>query len=95
MKILDIVVHPHLTESVVNKAWMNRLKQEEDIIVHDLYGAYPDRIIDVGKEQQLLQEHDRIVFQFPMYWSAAPRFSSNGRTMCCHMAGHTGLKVRN
>ncbi|TGA96909.1 general stress protein [Sporolactobacillus shoreae] len=72
MKILDIVVHPHLTESVVNKAWMNRLKQEENITVHDLYGTYPDGIIDVEKEQQLLLAHDRIVFQFPMYWYSSP-----------------------
>lgn len=74
MKILDIVVHPHLETSVVNKAWMNRLKQENDMTVHDLYGTYPDGTIDVEKEQQLLLKHDRIVFQFPMYWYSSPSF---------------------
>ncbi|TGA96608.1 general stress protein [Sporolactobacillus shoreae] len=72
MKILDIVVHPHLEQSVINKAWMNRLQQESDITIHDLYGTYPNGIIDVKKEQQLLLEHDRIVFQFPMYWYSSP-----------------------
>ncbi|MDF2911126.1 MAG: yrkL [Sporolactobacillus laevolacticus] len=72
MKILDIVAHPHLEQSVINKAWMNRLQQEEDITVHDLYGTYPNGIIDVKKEQHLLSEHDRIVFQFPMYWYSSP-----------------------
>lgn len=72
MKILDIVVHPHLETSVVDKIWMNRLERESDITVHDLYGTYPDGDIDVRKEQRLLLEHDRIVFQFPMYWYSSP-----------------------
>lgn len=72
MKILDIVVHPHLEASTVNKTWMNRLSQEKDITVHDLYGAYPNGIIDVEKEQRLLSDHDRIVFQFPIYWYSSP-----------------------
>lgn len=72
MRILDIVVHPHLETSNVNKTWMNRLEQESDITIHDLYGAYPNGTIDVEKEQKLLLEHDRIVFQFPMYWYSSP-----------------------
>lgn len=72
MKILDIVIHPHLETSTVNKTWMNRLKQEQNITVHDLYGTYPNGAIDVEKEQQLLLDHDRIVFQFPMYWYSSP-----------------------
>lgn len=72
MKILDIVTHPHLETSTVNKTWMNRLEQEQDITIHDLYGTYPDGTIDVEKEQQLLLVHDRIVFQFPIYWYSSP-----------------------
>ncbi len=49
MKTLVIVIHPNLETSVVNKTWMNRLKQENDITVHDLYGEYPNFIIDVEK----------------------------------------------
>lgn len=40
--------------------------------VHDLYGTYPNFTIDVEKEQQLLLELERIVFQFPMYWYSSP-----------------------
>ncbi|KYD03327.1 NAD(P)H-dependent oxidoreductase [Bacillus atrophaeus] len=72
MKTLVIVIHPNLETSVVNKTWMNRLKQENDITVHDLYGEYPNFNIDVEKEQQLLLDHERIVFQFPMYWYSSP-----------------------
>ncbi|QWU16155.1 glutathione-regulated potassium-efflux system ancillary protein KefG [Paenibacillus sophorae] len=72
MKTLVIVAHPNLTNSVVNKAWVERLSQEKEITVHDLYAEYPERRINVEREQQLLLEHDRIVFQFPLYWYSSP-----------------------
>ncbi|BCG61610.1 hypothetical protein PUR_50350 [Paenibacillus sp. URB8-2] len=61
-----------LANSVVNKMWVDRLHQEEDVTVHDLYAEYPDKQINVEREQQLLLEHDRIVFQFPLYWYSSP-----------------------
>lgn len=72
MKTLVIVAHPNMANSVVNKMWVDRLHQEEDITVHDLYAAYPDKQINVEREQQLLLEHERIVFQFPLYWYSSP-----------------------
>jgi glutathione-regulated potassium-efflux system ancillary protein KefG len=72
MKILVIVAHPNLEQSKVNKTWMNRLQQEENVTVHNLYAHYPTFAIDVEKEQQLLLEHDRIVLQFPFYWYSSP-----------------------
>lgn len=67
MKTLVIVAHPNLEQSKVNRTWMNRLQQEENVTVHNLYAHYPTLEIDVEKEQQLLLEHDRIVLQFPFY----------------------------
>ncbi|MCD7035405.1 NAD(P)H-dependent oxidoreductase [Metabacillus sp. GX 13764] len=72
MKTLIIAAHPNLGQSKVNKAWLNRIQKEENVTVHDLYKAYPDFNIDVKKEQQLLLDHDRIVFQFPFYWYSSP-----------------------
>ncbi|NHC40604.1 general stress protein [Bacillus sp. MM2020_1] len=72
MKTLVIVAHPNLEQSKVNRTWMNRLQQEEHITVHNLYADYPTFEINVDKEQQLLLEHDRIVFQFPFYWYSSP-----------------------
>ncbi len=72
MKTLVIVAHPNLHSSRVNKVWKERLLQEDGITVHDLYAAYPDGKIDVEKEQALLLAHDRIVFQFPLYWYSTP-----------------------
>jgi len=63
MKTLVLVAHPHLDQSVINKAWMKRLQEDESLTVHDLYAAYPDKTIDVEAEQELLLAHDRIVFQ--------------------------------
>lgn len=71
MKTLVIVAHPNLTNSVINKMWADRLHQEMEITVHDLYATYPDRKIDVAYEQQLLLEHNRIVFSFLSTGTAA------------------------
>ncbi len=35
---------------------------------HDLYEAYPDFGIDVGREQERLPAHDVVVFQHPLFW---------------------------
>ncbi|ASB87257.1 NAD(P)H-dependent oxidoreductase [Bacillus sonorensis] len=72
MKVLVLAVHPNMEQSVVNKTFVEELKGEPDITVRELYQEYPDEVIDVEKEQRLLEEHDRIVFQFPLYWYSSP-----------------------
>lgn len=72
MNVAVIVAHPHLQESKVNRRWIEELKKHPSITVHDLYHQYPQEVIDVQKEQELLLQHDRIVFQFPFYWYSSP-----------------------
>ena len=36
------------------------------------YSEYPDGVINVSREQQLLVAHDRIVFQHPFLWYSVP-----------------------
>lgn len=72
MKILVIAAHPNLEQSKVNRTWLNRLQQEENVTVHNLYNHYPTFEINVEKEHKLLLEHDRIVLQFPFYWYSSP-----------------------
>lgn len=68
-KKLIIVAHPHIEQSVVNKCWIEKLKlYPEQFTVHELYQAYPDGKIDIAKEQKIIQEHNQIVLQFPIYW---------------------------
>ncbi len=69
MKIINMVFHPNLYGSRVNKTWKMQLEESGKITTsRDMYAEYPDFQIDIEKEQKLLLEHDRIVFQFPVYW---------------------------
>lgn len=72
MKTLVIVTHPNMEASRVNKAWVEALQNQGDVTIHELYKAYPDENIDVAREQQLVEGHDRIIFQFPLFWYSTP-----------------------
>lgn len=72
MKIMVIIAHPQLNHSRANQTWTHELKKHANIDVRDLYQEYPDWQIDREREQQLLLQYDRIVFQFPFYWYSSP-----------------------
>ncbi|WP_340003616.1 NAD(P)H-dependent oxidoreductase [Paenibacillus sp. FSL K6-0276] len=72
MKTLVIVAHSNLESSRANRRRVENVKKYSEITVHELYKAYPDWHIDTQREQQLLLEHDRIVFQFPLHWYSTP-----------------------
>jgi len=72
MKVLVIVAHPNIEESVVNRTWLEELKKHPNITINELYKEYPDERIDIEREQKLCEEHDRIVWQFPFYWYSSP-----------------------
>ncbi len=42
------------------------------VTVNDLYERYPDFDIDIKYEQQLLLDHDIIIWQHPIYWYSSP-----------------------
>jgi glutathione-regulated potassium-efflux system ancillary protein KefG len=42
------------------------------VTFRDMYELYPDFVIDVEAEQQLLLEHDLIVWHHPFYWYSCP-----------------------
>ncbi|OBZ09192.1 MULTISPECIES: NAD(P)H-dependent oxidoreductase [Bacillales] len=73
MKTLVIVTHPNIETSVINKRWVEELnKYPEKYTVHELHKVYPDGIIDVEKEQKLVESHRNLVLQFPIYWFNCP-----------------------
>jgi len=75
MKTLVIVTHPDIENSAVNKRWIEELNKFPDkYVVHQLHKVYPDEKIDVPAEQQLVEQYDKIVFQFPYYWFNSPGF---------------------
>lgn len=73
MKTLVIAAHPQLEDgSRMNKRLVEALRRRGGITVHELYKAYPDGEIDVAAEHALLEAHDRIVLQFPLFWYSSP-----------------------
>lgn len=72
-KTLIILAHPNMADSRLNKALIEAIKDEPHITIHDIYAQYKTaENIDVKKEQELLISHERIVFQFPLYWFSTP-----------------------
>ncbi|MBE5102325.1 NAD(P)H-dependent oxidoreductase [Priestia aryabhattai] len=72
MKTLVLVFHPDLTASRANRRMTEEMEKQTNVTVHHVYEAYSDEKIDVAAEQRLLEEHDRIVLQFPFYWYSTP-----------------------
>ncbi len=71
-KILVLLCHPVLEKSRINSALVSQIRSLDNVRIHDLYEAYPDFMIDVHYEQQLLLEHDIIVWHHPIYWYSSP-----------------------
>lgn len=71
-KVLVLFAHPALEKSRVHAAMVRHTRHLPGITFHDLYQLYPDFDIDEKKEQDLLLEHDVIVWQHPFYWYSSP-----------------------
>ncbi|MCH4889242.1 NAD(P)H-dependent oxidoreductase [Acidaminobacter sp. JC074] len=71
MKTMVVIAHPDFESSRVNKRWVEEL-EKHDITINNISLKYLDEKIDKEKEQALLLEHDRIVFQYPWYWYNMP-----------------------
>jgi glutathione-regulated potassium-efflux system ancillary protein KefG len=71
-RILIQFAHPVLERSRVNRHLVEAVRELPNVTINDLYERYPDLSIDVAHEQQLLDDHDAIVFQHPFYWYSCP-----------------------
>jgi glutathione-regulated potassium-efflux system ancillary protein KefG len=71
-KILILFAHPALEKSRVNKQLIEAVKGLEGVYFHDLYQVYPDFQINVDMEQDLLIQHDIIIFHHPFFWYSTP-----------------------
>lgn len=71
-KILILFAHPLFEKSFANKILASHIPDSENITFHDLYETYPELDIDVKHEQELLNRHDIIIWQHPMYWYSCP-----------------------
>lgn len=71
-KVLNLFAHPGQRHSTVNIKLAEAVQSIDQITFIDLYARYPRFNIDIDAEQQLLLEHDIIVFQFPVFWYSMP-----------------------
>lgn len=71
-KILWNLFHENIEGSRGNKALAAVATELSAVTFRNLYQLYPDFKLDVEKEQQLLTEHDLVVFQHPFYWYSTP-----------------------
>ena len=71
-KILVLFAHPAFHKSRINKQLIQQVEEIEGVTIHDLYEEYPNFHIDVKREQQLLLEHEIIIWHHPFYWYSAP-----------------------
>jgi glutathione-regulated potassium-efflux system ancillary protein KefG len=71
-RILVLFAHPASHKSRVNKKMIAEMNDIEGITFNNLYEEYPDFQIDIKKEQDLLLNHDIIIWHHPFYWYSAP-----------------------
>jgi glutathione-regulated potassium-efflux system ancillary protein KefG len=71
-KIAILVFHPVLHKSRVNSVLLKKAEGIGGVLVRHIYDLYPDFQIDVKTEQEVLLEHDIIVWQHPLYWYSSP-----------------------
>ncbi len=71
-KILVIMAHPNMDESIFNTYIRKELEGAKNVMYKDLTSLYRDSKIDVKQEQKDLLEATKIVFQFPMQWYSSP-----------------------
>jgi glutathione-regulated potassium-efflux system ancillary protein KefG len=71
-RILILFAHPRLEKSRAQRALLHAIEGEDYLTLHDLYETYPEFNVDIRREQELLLEHDIIVWQHPVFWYSAP-----------------------
>lgn len=71
-RILVLFAHPAFHKSRIHRALVAAARDLPGVTFHDLYEAYPDDDLDVGREQGLLAAHDIVVWQHPFYWYSTP-----------------------
>ena len=68
-RILILFAHPAYQRSRANQHLVEAVRDMANVTFHEVY---PDFLIDVAREKQLLVDHDGIVFQHPFYWYSCP-----------------------
>jgi glutathione-regulated potassium-efflux system ancillary protein KefG len=96
-RILVLFAHPALQKSRVNIQLLKAIADLDSVTINDLYEEYPDLHINVAREQQLLIDHDVIVFQHPFFWYSSPAILKKWQDLVLEYGfayGHEGKALR-
>ena len=72
MKTLLLFSHTFFKDSKVNKALLESAKTLSNVTIHNLNLTYPSGEINIESEITLLEQHQKIIFQFPLFWFSTP-----------------------
>lgn len=72
MPLLLVHAHPNTPPSRVNAALLAAARTVPGVTPHELYDVYPHFFVDARREQALVEAHDAVVFQHPLYWYSVP-----------------------
>lgn len=70
--VLVVFAHPYEQNSKSNKALINAVSEARNVTVHNLALEYPDGKFDIQREQSILAQHSKVIFQFPTFWFNVP-----------------------
>ena len=92
-KILILFAHPLYEKSRVNQIVNKYIPDSEYITFNDLYEEYPDFEIDTNREQDLILNHDIIIWQHPLYWYSCPALLKQWMDMVLHFESDNDLDI--
>src|SRR4051812_3998492 len=96
-RVLVLFAHPVLERSRVNRRLVESIQGLDGVTIHDLYEAYPTMAINAKAEQQLLLDHDVVLFQHPFYWYSSPAILKEWQDLVLEHGwayGHGGTHLR-
>jgi glutathione-regulated potassium-efflux system ancillary protein KefG len=96
-RLLILFAHPAFQKSRINRELFGAAESLPEVTTNDLYELYPHFHIDVAREQQLLLDHDVIVWQHPFYWYSSPAILKQWEDLVLEFGfayGKNGTKLR-
>lgn len=70
--IYVLAAHPHWRDSRVNRRLLAAARSVGHVDVNDLYGSYPDYLIDVQAERARVAGAQLLVLLHPIHWYSMP-----------------------
>ncbi len=96
-KVLVQFAHPALEHSKVHRRMIRAASNIPGVTINDLYELYPEFLVDVEREKSLLEEHNVLIFQCPVFWYSTPSLLKEWQDLVLEYGwayGSTGLALK-